>query len=228
MKRSDLATLAGIGTLGGMMFTKVIRPWYLHWGATEEEFNRAMPLDDLVPKPTLRSTMAVTVNAPAEKIWPWIVQIGEPPRAGYYSYTLVERMVGLDVVNRDQILPEYQHLAAGDRVDRAGTMCVLGVEPGRYVVLGPPPGTPNVSAAWSIALYPIDGHSTRLITRVRSRWSYRDMLAATPVYTWPIWLFVEPGIFIMCRKMLLEIKRLAERGTVKVGEPQSFRLVPAA
>lgn len=211
MKRCDLAAIAGIGALGVAAFTRVVRPWYLHWGATGEEFDRAMPLDDLVPDPDLRSTMAVTVNAPAEQIWPWIVQIGEPPRAGYYSYTLVERMVGLDVVNRDQILPQYQQLAPGDHVDKAGTMRVLAIDPGRYLVLGPPPDIQEVAAAWSIALYPIDERSTRLITRVRSRWSYCKMLAAMPVYTWPIWLFLEPGIFIMCRKMLLEIKRLAER-----------------
>lgn len=220
MKRKDLAQLAGIGIAGAAAFTGVIRPWYLHWGATKEEVDRAMPLDDLVPNPSLKSTMAVTVHAPAGAIWPWIAQIGAPPRAGFYSYTFVERMVGLKIENRDEILPEFQHLEKGDLIDHEGTMSVLAVEPNTYLVLGPPPGTPDVRAAWSIALYPIDENTTRLITRVRGQWSYLGMFRSTPFYTWPMWLLLEPGAFIMERKMLLEIKRLAERTQLRMSAPK--------
>lgn len=220
MKRSDLARVTGLGVIGAVTFARAIRPWYLHWGATCEEINRPMPLDEFVTGPTLKSTMAITVHAPAEAIWPWIAQIGEPPRAGYYSYTSIERMVGLHVENRDEILPEFQHPAKGDFLDKAGTMSVLAVEPKSYIVLGPPPGYADVRAAWSIALYPIDEQTTRLITRVRGRWSYRQMLGSMPFYTWPIWLLLEPGAFVMERKMLLEIKRLAERTQLRMSAPR--------
>ena len=36
------------------------------------------------------------------------------------------------------------------------------------------------------------------------------MLRSTPPYTWPFYLLIEPGAFLMERKMLKEIKRLAE------------------
>jgi hypothetical protein len=36
------------------------------------------------------------------------------------------------------------------------------------------------------------------------------MLRTTPPWSWPTWLLIEPGAFIMERKMLREIKRLAE------------------
>jgi hypothetical protein len=61
-----------------------------------------------------------------------------------------------------------------------------------------------------MVLSPIDGHHTRLVMRVRGAWRYRNMLRATPPYTWPFYLLLEPGAFIMERKMLKEIKRLAE------------------
>ena len=63
---------------------------------------------------------------------------------------------------------------------------------------------------WAFALYPINARSTRLVTRVRASVCYRDIMRATPVYSWPTWLLLDPGAFIMERKMLSEMKRLAE------------------
>lgn len=197
----------------GMVLVRPVRRWYRRWGATPDEVARAMPLDERVGRPSLSSTMAITIDAPPERIWPWIVQLGEPPRAGYYSYTLIERMVGLDVKNAGRLLPEFQTLEVGEAVDRNGNMVVQAVEPEKLLVLGPPEPTPGVQATWAMALYPIDDDRTRLVMRVRGAWSYRDMLRATPPYTWPFYLLVEPGAFIMERKMLREIKRLAEHHT---------------
>lgn len=35
-----------------------------------------MPGDALIPNPTIMGTGAVTVHAPPEDIWPWLVQMG--------------------------------------------------------------------------------------------------------------------------------------------------------
>lgn len=51
---------------------------------------------------------------------------------------------------------------------------------------------------------------TRLVTRVRGHFSLSGMLKATPPAAWSWMVLVEPGAFVMERKMLLEIKRLAE------------------
>ena len=61
-----------------------------------------------------------------------------------------------------------------------------------------------------IVMTPGAGNKTRLVTRVRGNLNLRAMVRETPVYTWPFWLLIEPGAFLMERKMLLEIKRLAE------------------
>ncbi|MGQ9677011.1 MAG: hypothetical protein ACUVX1_15225 [Chloroflexota bacterium] len=49
------------------------------------ELNQRLPGEHLVPTPTLEATRAITIKAPAEEVWPWLVQIGQG-RGGFYSY----------------------------------------------------------------------------------------------------------------------------------------------
>lgn len=170
-----------------------------------------MPLDAEVAEPKLNSTMAVSIAAAPEDIWPWLSQMGDPPRAGYYSYTWIERWAGMQIKNSDAVLEQFQHLEPGDRLDRNGTMTVLAVEPPRHLVLGPAPAVDWLRCTWAFGVYPQEDGSTRLVTRVRAQWSWRQMLAKTPPFSWPLYLLIEPGAFIMERKMLFEIRRRAER-----------------
>ena len=62
--------------IGAAVYLRVIRPWQLRWGATDDEIRRAMPGDEIVTRPTFNATRAVTVDAPPSMIWPWILQIG--------------------------------------------------------------------------------------------------------------------------------------------------------
>jgi len=199
-----VATLAALAL--GYWF--LIRPWHLRWGATDEEVARAMPLDDQVKRPTYVTNRALTLKATPEEIWPWLAQMGELPRGGFYSYVLVERLLGLRVENSERILPEFQQLSVGQALDRVGDMLVKAVEPNRYLVLGPPeetiPQTNIFDTTWAIALYPIDDKSTRLISRVRIfiKITLRGLFWLT---------LLDFGQFVMERKMLTELKRRAER-----------------
>ena len=197
--------------LGLVGYSRLLGPWHRRWGATDDEVARPMPLDDRVAHPTAISTRAITIDAPPDKVWQWLAQMGDKPRAGYYSYTLVEKVQGLDVENADRIIPEYQTLEAGQAIDKGGTMVVLAVEPGRHLVLGPITPPPWLDSTWAFVLYPEGERRTRLVTRVRARYDLRGMTKALPWYTWPFWLFIDPGVFIMERKMLIEIKKHAER-----------------
>jgi hypothetical protein len=203
-------TSLAVGVSTVAFFTKV-RPWYLRWGATDAEVARPMPLDEHVSDPMLNSTMAITIDAPPEEVWPWLAQMGDPPRAGYYSYTWIERLVGLQIENVDTILPQFQALRVGEALDTRGTMRVMAVEPGHHLVLGPPDSVGTVQCTWAFGLYPVGQQATRLVTRCRARWSYRRMLKEMPLYAFLPWLLIEPGAFVMERKMLLEIKERAER-----------------
>ena len=203
-----LAIAAWAAAEAAVIYARAIRPWHSRWGATDDEVEGPMPLDERIPEPRVTTTRAVSIAAPPDEVWPWIVQMGDSPRAGYYSYTLIERAQGMDVENADRILPEYQTLEVGDHLDKAGTMEVLGVEPGKHLVLG---GDEDwLDSTWAFAVFPEGDGGTRLVTRLRANISFRGMLRHTPPYTWPFWLLIDPGVFIMERKMLLEIKRRAE------------------
>ena len=68
--------------------------------------------DELCLRPQLKATRAVTIDAPPEDIWPWLVQWGWN-RAGFYSYDLLDN---LGRRSAEEILPEFQRLAVGDWV----------------------------------------------------------------------------------------------------------------
>jgi len=193
-----------------LVFARMVRPAYLRWGSTAAERERPMLLDEAVPEPMLNSTMAVSIEAAPGDVWPWLVQVGDPPRAGYYSYTWIERWAGMHIENSNQVLPQFQHVAAGDALDAKGTMTVLAVDEGKALVLGPPASIDWLKSTWGFGVYPAEDGTTRLVTRVRASWSWGRMLASTPPFTWPLYLLIEPGAFLMERKMLLEIKRRAE------------------
>ena len=74
----------GAGLAGVSVYALVIRPWLLRWGATAAERSKSLPGDLLVPQANSSATRAITIDAPPERVWPWIVQIGQG-RGGFYS-----------------------------------------------------------------------------------------------------------------------------------------------
>jgi hypothetical protein len=84
------------------------------WGTTASERARELHGDELLPAG--RSTAyAITIAAPPQEVWPWLVQIGRG-RGGFYTYTAIERLLGADVANVDRIDPSLQTLEPGDRI----------------------------------------------------------------------------------------------------------------
>ena len=74
--------------------------WPLHraWGSQPQEHALALPGDRPDRNPALEIQHAVTINAPPDAVWPWLVQLGQD-RAGFYSYDFLERAFGVDVHN---------------------------------------------------------------------------------------------------------------------------------
>ncbi|WP_375772553.1 hypothetical protein NR798_17235 [Archangium gephyra] len=200
-----LGGLAAVGAGGVVVYRFLLRPWHVRWGATDEEVARPMPGDEVIDEPTFSSTRAITLHATPEDIWPWLVQLGRG-RGGFYSYDWLEKLMGLGITSSDRILPEFQRLAPGDEIPAAPgyAMPVRAVEPPRFLVIGPPADGPqDTELTWSLGLYPRDDGTTRLVVRLRSIYSWRP---GEPLVT----LFIEPGHFVMERRMLRGIKRRAE------------------
>lgn len=190
---------------GAFAYARVIRPWQLRWGASKAELEHVWPGDEEVPYPTLAATRAVTIDARPEKVWPWLVQIGKG-RAGFYSYTWIENLMGLGIKNVDRIVPEFQRLQAGDQIPALGP--VKAVLPNRFLLLAGHERWGDVS--WLLALEPHGDNQTRLISRSRYNLRWGTLLRALPLTLIPFYALFGPGEFVMVRKMLLGIKQRAE------------------
>ena len=196
----------------------VVRPWHLRWGANDKEVDLSLPGDELVPEPKIKATHAVTINASPAQIWPWLVQLGQG-RGGFYSYDWIENSMGLDIHTTDRILPEFQNLKVGDSIPLAPenfSVPVAILEKERALVLhgdtrtGDPDSSPPmrpgdyINVTWGFYLDEQEDGSTRLIERWKA--DYAPNAFNTLFYR----AFLEPGAFIMERKMLLGIKERVE------------------
>jgi hypothetical protein len=196
-------------------YVLVVRPWQLQWGATEEESNGHLPGDDLVADPDITATRAITIRASADRVWPWIAQLGQG-RGGFYSYDMLEDLVGCDIHSASRIVPEWQDIAVGDQVRLHPDVAldVAAVERGRSLVLrgGVPMGNtpPPYDFTWAFVLREHDG-ITRLL--VRERYAYSTWWAPLLVES------VEAVSFVMSRKMLCGIRDRAECVAVGAAHP---------
>lgn len=57
-----------------------LRPGQMRWGATDVEVARPLPGDKVVGNATFVATRAVTIDAPPERVWPWIARMAADER----------------------------------------------------------------------------------------------------------------------------------------------------
>lgn len=198
--------IAGAGVVAGALVAAYPLFWRarcLTWGATPAEADERLPGDELLPAARLVTTRAIGIAAPAEAVWPWLVQMGSG-RAGAYSYDWIENLFGLDMHSANVILPQFQDLKTGDELPMGKgrpAMRVERLDPGHVLAVRVADG----NWVWIFALLPADG-GTRLLSR------NLISLPGAPALARTVWsLLMEPGSLIMERKMLLGIKSRAER-----------------
>lgn len=176
--------------------------------ATKAERTSPLPGDDLIGHPIASLTHAITIHRPSREVWPWIAQMGAGNRSGWYSYDFIDNGGHPSAAS---IVPELQHLAVGmifpALPGATDAFTLLAFESGRFLILGVPlPNAPPVMT-WAFVLEPGADDSTRLIVRARGGPGYQFKRV-------PRWLTgsVVPFVhFVMQRKQLLNIARLAER-----------------
>jgi hypothetical protein len=220
------AAMAGTAAAG---YGGLVRPRLMRWGATGEEVARPYPGADLVPGGERGATMAVTIGAPPDEIWPWLVQLGGD-RGGWYSW---DRLDNAGRPSAREVHPEWQGLAVGDHVKywtrRHGPVDawqVAALEPNRFLGLHGlsdlrgrtlDPKRPRPSAytegLWGFLLTELPGGRTRLVIggyqALRPRWLERLL---------NYWVYV-PTVWIMQARMLSVLKRNVERAAGARAQP---------
>jgi hypothetical protein len=177
-----------------------LRPWQLRLGATAEELTRPMPGDADVPAPSFDATRGVTILAPPQAIYPWVIQIGMT-RAGWYSYDLLDN---LGRPSSRQLLPEHQQIYPGQLIpmspDGKYGIYVKEFRENEWILWNDKEG----DTTWFWGLYPDGANHTRLVTRVRVKYHWNSPEAFFN-------LLIEFGDWFMMRKCLLGIKERAEK-----------------
>jgi len=199
---------------GLVLYIAAVRPWLRGWGASGKERSESLPGDDLVPARS-QTTHGITLHAPSNEVWPWLVQMGYG-RGGWYSYDWLERWVGAgdfaEGGSARRVIPELQSLAAGDTValSQAGGLTVALIDPPNTLVLhflmnfftGGPARASDPAVlhwTWAFILVPVDGASCRLLVRTRAE--YRPWVLG-------VFSFLLDSVqFVMERKMLQTIER---------------------
>lgn len=185
----------GMSAIVVLVYVWLIGPWQRHWGASQEVAQAPMPGDDLLRADSPTTTRAIEIDAPPERVFPWLRQIGFG-RGGWYSYDWIDNDGEPSVEHLDPDL----WMQVGDHIEMMpGTgPVVVDLEPGHHIVSAEPTGS------WCLLVEPLGNGRSRLISRWKQDW---PRTLATSIWV----AIVDPGAFIMERKMLLRIRELAER-----------------
>lgn len=189
------------GALGlGALYVLVVRPRLARWGATDEEATRRLPGDAVVPGRAYVATRAITVDAPPEDVWPWIVQMGSG-RGGWYA---LDRLDNGGAPSAEVVVPELQDLRVGDLIPMIPGKDigprVLEMEPARRMLWAT-----DDEFTWEWVLEPLDDGGTRLVSRIRER--YPPLLSRKMLYA----IAASTGDVVMNWTQLKGIRRRAER-----------------
>ena len=187
-------------------------------GSTRDERAKDLPGDGIIERPTAITDHAITIDAPPEAVWPWLVQMGWH-QGGWYTARWVDRLLfPANWPSADVIIPELQGRKVGDFIPDGApeTECGLFIEvlePNRALVLHSNSHLPaswrrrDIAAAdwsWAFVLASVDG-GARTRFHFRSRWWTRPWWL-----TLAGWMVLVPADFLMARDMLRGIRQRAE------------------
>jgi hypothetical protein len=132
--------------IGGWLLSAALRRISVRTGVSDAEAFGSLPGDDIIPHPMVEWTRGVTVRTTAERVWPWLVQMGYG-RGGWYTPEWIDLVANRWVFgvkrrfprSADRLLPEYQHVAVGDLIcdgpDYASYFRVQRIDPQHALVL---------------------------------------------------------------------------------------------
>lgn len=169
-----------------------------------------LPGDEIIPDTNYAITHQVHIEAPAEIVWRYLMQLG-CDRAGWYSIDLLDHG---GVPSIDYLKPEWTDRRPGDRLAATPAQDdffeVYQISESNFFVIG---GEAEKAKAvlkpfkmtWAFVLEPIGADATRLIVRAKMKSAPK----------WAEWLaghvFYPPVHSLMTGVQLKTIKQIAER-----------------
>ncbi|MGZ4133515.1 MAG: hypothetical protein ACXVWF_10725 [Actinomycetota bacterium] len=207
MRKLTIAGTAALGVYAAATYLGAT------WGSTGDERRRVLASDDLVEDPTIVTNHAITIDARAEDVWPWLVQVGWH-RGGWYTYRWVDRVLfPANDPAAEEILPEFQGLRVGDHIPDGPpeSGCHFVVEalerPSRMVLrsrthLPPFPRDRWLNWVWTYTLEDLGDGRVRVLLRTRGAMGPPALAFA---YRAAIWTD-----FVMARSHLRGLKARVE------------------
>ncbi len=185
-------------------------------GTPESRQNEgSLPGDELVPDAAVQVTDSIVIRSPAERIWPWLLQMG-CGRAGFYS---IDALDNGGSRSARELHPEWQKLSVGQvlaatpgsedgfevlRVDAPRALVLGGLyDPARQRQLPFGSSRPKQfwQTSWAFVLDPLDERTTRLLVRARAAFDETERLHAT---------WIRPVHHLMQTAQLEHLRRRAE------------------
>jgi hypothetical protein len=201
--------------IASVFYFGFLREFQMTWGAAREDVDREMMGDELLVDPEMNATRAVDIRATPEEIWPWIVQMGYK-RAGFYGF---DNLDNGGIPSAKSILLEYQELHVGDSIPGGEyrgeifhLMVVKEMNPDKEMLWVFLKGTPWEGATWSWGLYRVNESTTRLVSRLRHRYTFGSFQEVIS------WSLIDAMEILMMRTTLRGIKHRAEKRQSAVPE----------
>jgi proline iminopeptidase len=207
-------------------YAVLVRPRLVRWGATKDEVNETFPGEGIVPGGSRSATMATTLDAPPDRVWAWLLQMGTN-RAGWYSW---DHLDNFGRSSAKTIHAEWQDVSVGSRLaakpDESEWWEVVALEPERFLALrmsldlrgrafDPNGERPRfyTDSTWGFLLNELPNGRTRLV--VSGYWSFQPRRLQGILS----FLFLEPSHWVMQTRQFNSLKRLVRTYPAEAGEP---------
>jgi hypothetical protein len=206
MKKQIIVYSVIVSMLAGIIivYSCIFRPWQLTWGATPREAASVMPGDEFLDSVNFNATRAITINAEPEKIWPWLVQMGDM-HGGWYNFDFLDKK---GKPGAERLIPNYKRLVLGDKLAKG--FWVKDFRKGKWILLE---GKGEMGRmTWLMMLDSAGQNNTRFITRLRVQW-YNTKLPYRLSH-----MVFDLGEVIVMRKSMQGIKECSESPNSNLAE----------
>lgn len=193
------------------LYSLVFRDLWINKGITKTERNMKLPGDNYVKNPDTKYQQAITIEAPANIVWAYLIQVGYQ-RAGWYNWDFINRWAADDYFYKgnssaDKIILELQDLSKNDKISILpdNSLNVEEIQKDDYLLLTAKEKD-NYIITWLYKLISLQDDQTRLIVR------WKSDIGEGFLFDLMNYVITEPGgAGIQQWEMLKGIKERAER-----------------